>query len=240
MCTVLLRFDPDARFPVLLAAVRDEYLARPWQPPAEHWPGRWGGRDSAAGGTWLAVDPAEHSVSALLNGFPPRSGPGDRPTRGTLALDGLPEDVSAFDAFHLVRAGAAAVTVDTWDGETLTHRTLEPGDHVIVNQGVDVNDFAPLRAATTPAPHPGPALSTAAAWGDWVPMLAGGSFTGVAPRSLLVHHEVDGLVYGSGSATLVALGRDTVRYDFAAPPGPSAAWTEISLSDAAQSRAARS
>ncbi|MFD0584066.1 NRDE family protein [Dactylosporangium darangshiense] len=70
MCTVLLRFDPDATWPVLIAAVRDEYLARPWEPPAEHWPGRFGGRDSTAGGTWLAVDPARPSATALLNGFP--------------------------------------------------------------------------------------------------------------------------------------------------------------------------
>jgi hypothetical protein len=227
MCTVLLRFDPAAAWPVLLAAVRDEYLARPWEPPAEHWPGRWGGRDSTGGGTWLAVDPATPAVTALLNGFPQLPPLGDRPTRGTLPLGPLPPDFSGFDAFHLVRATPAEVTVLSWDGTDLTELALPPGDHVIVNQGVDVNDFAPLHAAGTPALRPG--APTEEAWGDWVRLLAGGTFTGVAPRPLIVHRELDGLEYGSGSASLVALGRGATRYDFATAPGPAAAWHEVPL-----------
>ncbi|HJR26692.1 MAG TPA: NRDE family protein, partial [Acidimicrobiales bacterium] len=62
MCTVLLRVDPGSPWPVLLGAIRDEFVDRPWDPPARHWSGPWaglvGGRDAKAGGTWLAVDPA--------------------------------------------------------------------------------------------------------------------------------------------------------------------------------------
>jgi hypothetical protein len=230
MCTVLLRFDPDASWPVLLAAVRDEYLARPWEPPAEHWPGRFGGRDSTAGGTWLAVDPARPSVTALLNGFPPLPPAGDRPTRGSLPLAPFPPDddvLRAFDAFHLVRAEPTEVSLTSWDGTTVTHRLLPPGDHVIVNQGADVNDFAPLHAAASPDPKPG--LPPASAWADWIALLSGGDFTGAAARPLLLRKEVDGLLYGSGSACLVAIGEAGVRYDFTANPGPEADWAEIQL-----------
>lgn len=230
MCTVLLRFDPDATWPVLLAAVRDEYLARPWEPPAEHWPGRFGGRDATAGGTWLAVDPARPSVTAVLNGFPHLPPAGDRPTRGSLPLAPHPPDddvLRAFDAFHLVRAEPTEVAVTSWDGTAVSHRLLEPGYHVIVNQGVDVNDFAPLRAAAGPDPKPG--LPPAEAWGDWIALLSGGEFTGAARRSLLVRREVEGLQYGSGSAALVAIGEPGVRYDFTANPGPDALWGEVTL-----------
>ncbi|GAA2363263.1 NRDE family protein [Dactylosporangium salmoneum] len=230
MCTVLLRFDPDATWPVLLAAVRDEYLGRPWEPPAEHWPGRFGGRDGTAGGTWLAVDPARPSVTALLNGSPPLPPAGDRPTRGSLPLAPNPpgdEVLRAFDAFHLVRADPTEVSVTSWDGTTVTHRLLAPGDHVIVNQGIDVNDFAPLRAAVSPDPKPG--LLPAAAWGDWIALLSGGEFTGAAERPLLVRKEFDGLLYGSGSASLVAIGEPGVRYDFTGNPGPEAHWFEVPL-----------
>ena len=71
------------------------------------------------------------------------------------------------------------------------------------------------------------------------PLLAGGTFTGVAPRPLLVHREVDGLEYGSGSASLVALGHDTARYDFATTPGPNATWHDIPLPGRPSSSAGR-
>ena len=62
MCTVLLRLTPGGVHPVLLGAVRDEFVERSWDPPARHWDGAAahlvGGRDLVAGGTWLAVDPA--------------------------------------------------------------------------------------------------------------------------------------------------------------------------------------
>lgn len=79
MCTVLLRLDPAADWPLLLAAVRDEVTDRPWEPPGEYWPqeapGLVGGRDRLAGGTWLAVrggaparagDPVRGDVSGTV------------------------------------------------------------------------------------------------------------------------------------------------------------------------------
>ena len=39
MCTVLLRLSPGVALPVLLGAVRDEFVERPWDPPARHWNG---------------------------------------------------------------------------------------------------------------------------------------------------------------------------------------------------------
>jgi hypothetical protein len=104
VCTVLLRFSPGARWPLLLAAVRDEFTDRSWDPPAAYWPAEpsvWGGRDRTAGGTWLAVDRDRPAVAALLNGIrrdPPADGV-PRPTRGSLALAALrsPEDSGAGD-----------------------------------------------------------------------------------------------------------------------------------------------
>jgi uncharacterized protein with NRDE domain len=89
VCTVLLRLAPDQRWPLLLAAVRDEFLERAWDPPGRHWPASApdliGGRDRSGHGTWLAVRPTRPAVSALLNGvrLPPPDF-GARPTRGGL------------------------------------------------------------------------------------------------------------------------------------------------------------
>lgn len=228
MCTVLLRFDPNAAWPVLFAAVRDEFIERPWDPPAAHWPDRpglIGGRDREAGGTWLAVNPGERSVTAVLNGRPPLE-VHDPLTRGTLPLDGMPDpaDLPRYNAFHLVRATPAQVDVWTWDG-AVTHRSLAPGDHVIVNQGVDVNDLAALHATPGADPRPGP--KSREAWGEWVDLLGGGTFTGVEPRQLIMRLTVDGRTYGSGSASLVALSEGALRFDFTSNPGADAQWAEI-------------
>ena len=40
MCSVVIDYRPDAAWPVILAANRDEMLARPWDPPGRHWPDR--------------------------------------------------------------------------------------------------------------------------------------------------------------------------------------------------------
>jgi hypothetical protein len=63
MCSIILRVSPTG---VEIAANRDEMIDRPWDAPAEHWPGIIGGRDRLAGGTWLGLN--RHGVvAALLN-----------------------------------------------------------------------------------------------------------------------------------------------------------------------------
>ena len=239
MCTVLLRFEPGAPWPLLLAAVRDEFAERAWDPPARHWDGPAarliGGRDRTAGGTWLAVDPDGPAVAAILNGVrlpPPVGGP--RPSRGALPLRVLDEDLdfSGYDGLHLVRATPTAVDVWSWDGATLITTRLQPGDHILVNEGVNaasdplVPHFRPLLAAAR-SPDPRPGLPTSDAWGDWLGVLGGDGLPPTDPRALLVQVEFEGRVYGSTSASLVALGQTGVRYDFCPDPLGGTGWMEI-------------
>jgi hypothetical protein len=241
MCTVLLRYAPGARWPVLLAAVRDEFVGRAWDPPAAHWGGRLlGGRDRVAGGTWLAVDPAAPALAAVLNGtrLPPPAA-GERPSRGGLPLAALGrgavpdrDQVGGYDGFHLVRAAPAGVTVRSWDGLDLREVSLEPGDHVIVNRGPDAPDdpvvahFGPLLAAT-PDPDPTGDKSTVDAWGDWVTLAAGDGLDPGTPGALLVRRVYAGRSYGSTSVSLVALSPDAVRYDFTGSPWERDAWQPV-------------
>lgn len=243
MCTLLLRFEPGARWPLLAGAVRDEFTERSWDPPGHHWDGRWahlvGGRDHTAGGTWLAVDPARRAMAALLNGVrrPPMPDGATRPTRGTLALEALvtggpaPEAVIDHDGFHLVLATTSSLEMWSWDGEELRHRPLEPGDHILVNGGADTDDplvphFAPLVAALS-APDPTPGGPAADAWGPWLDLMAGGGLDPGDERALIVRRVIEGRTYGSTSATLVALSDDAVRYDFTADPRDPATWHEV-------------
>lgn len=232
MCTVLLRLDPDGEWPLLLGAIRDEFVERAWDPPALHWDGPFadliGGRDQRAGGTWLAVDPSARAVAALLNAGK-REDPEDdvpRPTRGNLALriltdQGLPDDTSGYDRFHLLRATLDAAELWSWDGEQLTHSVLEPGDHIIVNVGLDP-DEDPL------VPHFAPLLAKVPSeLGAWRGLMAGDSLDPGDERALVVRKEIDGHLYGTTSGSLVALSPSALRYEFTATPADPASWYEV-------------
>lgn len=243
---MLLRSDPSARWPLLVGAIRDEFIGRAWDGPDRHWPERWatfvGGRDRVAGGTWLAVDPSPDrpAVAALLNGrprdkdLPPAERP-LRPTRGDLALrvltgEPLPRgsDLAPYDRFHLLLATAERQELWTWDAEALAHQVLAPGDHIVVNAGLDtdadplVPHFAPLLAAV-----PDPDLD-AGDWGGWTALLAGDGLAGDDERALVVRKEIEGRAYGSTSGALVAVAADgRVRYDFSAAPGDAGTWVPV-------------
>jgi uncharacterized protein with NRDE domain len=245
VCTVLLWSDPAGPWPLVLGAIRDEFVGRAWDGPAFHWPEPWdgfvGGRDRVAGGTWLAVDPSPErpAVAALLNGLPRDPGPERpvRPTRGELALRALAGDLlpsgaglEAYDRFHLLVASARSQELWTWDGEALAHHDLAPGPHLIVNAGLDaetdplVPHFAPLLAAVAPAeldaPSPG--------WGGWPDLLVGEGLPGDDERALIVAKEIEGRAYGSTSGALVAIAADgRVRYDFTPTPADPASWSRV-------------
>lgn len=248
MCTVLLRFAPGSDRPVLLGAVRDEFADRPWDPPGTHWDGPRralvGGRDRTAGGTWLAVDPSSDrpAIAALLNGvrrppLPDRT----RPTRGTLALDALAtgrtpdhHDLTDYDGFHLLVATSTSAQVWSWNAEALHHRSLAPGDHIVVNLGVDAADdplvphFAPL-LHVLPDPLLTNGADSRAAWEPWTDLLDGDGLDPSDPRALVVRREIDGRTYRSTSATLIALADAGVRYEFSTEPSDPFAWRRVPL-----------
>jgi len=63
MCLVALAVDENRRFPLVIAANRDEFFDRPaarlgWWTPDEGGPEILGGRDLSAGGTWLGLTAA--------------------------------------------------------------------------------------------------------------------------------------------------------------------------------------
>ncbi|MEM6647527.1 MAG: NRDE family protein [Bacteroidota bacterium] len=88
MCLILWRSQPDAEYPLVLMANRDEFYQRPTQ-PAAWWadaPSVYGGRDLVAGGTWLAMA-ANRRWAALTNIREPARFDPAAPSRGTLISD---------------------------------------------------------------------------------------------------------------------------------------------------------
>jgi hypothetical protein len=105
MCTVVLLRRPQAPWPLLLAANRDELRSRPWRAPARHWPDRpevVAGIDVQAGGSWLGVND-DGVVAAVLNRVGSLGPAAGKRSRGELVLEALD---------HADAAAAAAALVD--------------------------------------------------------------------------------------------------------------------------------
>lgn len=150
MCTILLawRLHPDA--PIVLAANRDEFLARPSLPPhvLRQSPLIAGGQDALAGGTWLAVR-GDGTLAAVTNR---RAGERDpsRRSRGELplALLDAPDDNAASTRLHALRAAdynpfnalyvsPTCALVAQAHGASLDVRQLDPGLHVLTVYDLD-------------------------------------------------------------------------------------------------------
>jgi Transport and Golgi organisation 2 len=191
MCTVVILRRPGHRWPLILAANRDEMADRPWRPPGRHWPDRpevIAGKDELAGGTWLGLN--DHGmVAAALNR---RRSLGPDPTlrsRGELPLEALDHadavdaaaalgdlDAHAYRAFNMIAA-------DNRDAYWIKGLGADAGSRVQVAEipeGVsmltsgELNDRSSERIARylprfEAAPPPDPDRDD---WAAWIALLA--------------------------------------------------------------------
>lgn len=87
MCVLAMWLGVDPKAPLIVAANRDESLARPSAPPAEVEPGVIAGRDLESGGTWLGVN--RHGLFVAVTNRRTPARPPDARSRGLLALEAL-------------------------------------------------------------------------------------------------------------------------------------------------------
>ena len=107
MCLIVFAWRPEHSTPLLLAANRDEFYARPTLPLAawEEAPGVLAGRDLEAGGTWLGLGP-EGRFAALTNIRDPGQ-PLGRRSRGDLVAQFLTSGMPMDDYLREVRGRSA-------------------------------------------------------------------------------------------------------------------------------------
>ena len=99
MCLLALALDDSRRFPLVLAANRDEFFARPasrlaWWSPGGQAPDILSGRDLSAGGTWLGLTAAGR-LAMLTNVRRPFPAEPDAPSRGLIVPQWLRGDLPA-------------------------------------------------------------------------------------------------------------------------------------------------
>lgn len=151
MCTLALYCGADPQVPLLVAANRDEFLARPTAPPRVISLEPWvvAGQDLEAGGTWLGIN--EHGmVVAVLNRRSPTAPDPRRRSRGLLCLQALQrrdlsgveellrgEGGGGYNPFTLVAATVAGGLIATTGVPGMKIRNLAPGMRVITNLDID-------------------------------------------------------------------------------------------------------
>ena len=149
MCLIFVAWRAHPDYPLVVAANRDEFFARPaaeagWWPDA---PSVFAGRDLEAGGTWLGLD-RDGRFAGLTNFRDPQRNRDGTPSRGALVADFLRGRESTAEAlarlqFEGPRYNAFNLLVS--DGDSLgiyesasgSARLLEPGLHALSNHLLD-------------------------------------------------------------------------------------------------------
>jgi len=228
MCTLILLDRVAPQIPVIAAANRDEFFARPAAPPT-HFAASAGRpafvapQDLDAGGTWMGVN--ADGVFVGLTNRPVASKPSSARSRGLLVLDALAQRSAAavveeaqrqrgerYAPFNLLATDGR----ETWlirrteDGRQ-TERALEPGIHVICNRDADDPGSGKVRRIEGLLAD----VDVRTAPADLVPMLfrvLGAHPVGSNPLENPCVHTAE---YGTRSSSVLLLGPSQSAYWYA-------------------------
>ena len=161
MCLIVFAWKQSADTPLLLAANRDEFYARPalaaaWWEEAPH---VYAGKDLEAGGTWMGINKQGRfaAVTNIRNGEAKKIG---APSRGKIVADFLCDNISPssylqtltaeakdYAGFNLILGDANDIY---WfsNAEQLTAQRLQPGVYGLSNASLDTPWPKVLKAKT--------------------------------------------------------------------------------------------
>lgn len=248
MCTILFLHRVHPEFPLVVAANRDEYYARPSSAPRllRRSPRAVGGVDLRGGGTWMGAN--EHGiVVGLTNQRTWRDPDPDARSRGEVVARalGAPStgaigemlgalDPSRYNAFNLLfgDAGSLFVAYARPDARSIEILPAPEGVHVLPNDRIGAPGFPKAERARSLAepiaetPWPLLRAGLAVLLGDHerppIGEVAEPPPGAVLDRRAVWHNEqicTHGDVYGTRSATLVAVRVGGVaHYDYADGP----------------------
>ena len=137
MCLIIVGWQVHPDFPLVVAANRDEYFARPTAPAARwvDFPQVMAGRDLEAGGTWLGV--TDNGRFAAVTNVREPGMPAGRCSRGDLTKEFLTSGISAEHyARQIDGASFSGFNLLVSDGSDLYYRTNRHGDIEPLKPGI--------------------------------------------------------------------------------------------------------
>jgi uncharacterized protein with NRDE domain len=137
MCLVVMAYKVHPKYPLIVAANRDEFLDRPTV-PLHFWndaPHILAGRDQRAGGTWMGLT-NRGRFAALTNYRDLRRPDVEGPSRGALVQHALEQDIDMIDTSRYAGLNLVHGHYDDLvyhSNITGAHTALEPGIHGLSN-----------------------------------------------------------------------------------------------------------
>ncbi|MBF0095009.1 MAG: NRDE family protein [Alphaproteobacteria bacterium] len=222
MCSIVILARPGHPWPVLIGANRDEMAARPWRPPARHWPDRAdvvAGLDELAGGSWLGAN--DHGVvAAILNRHGTLGPAAGKRSRGELVLEALDHadaadaagamgdlDPAAYRPFNMMitdnRDAFWISCREESDPRPIRVVRVPPGLSMLTAFDLDdgrdprIRGYLPrFRAAPVPEPDRDD-------WASWRALLGSRGSDGPGPEGAMCFLTDSG--FGTSSSSLIAL-----------------------------------
>lgn len=149
MCLIAFAWQAHADFPLIVAANRDEYHARPTA-PSTWWsesPDVLAGRDLRSGGSWMGIS-RQGRFAALTNFRGPELAPANAPSRGKLVIDylrgeaaphsyaqSLEAQAGAYNGFNLLAGNLGELVY--FGNRQAAPRVLAPGTYGLSNAWLD-------------------------------------------------------------------------------------------------------
>ena len=176
----------------------------------------WDGRRATLEG----LDPATHLVTNAGHLYPPQPGQGaEQPPAGPQP----PADPQApADPQPPADPHAPADPQPPADPQAPADSQAPPDPRA------KADHFGPKFAAHRPSADPAATIKDA--WGDWLTLAEGDGLSDTDAAAIVVRRELpDDRVWGTTSVSLVALGRDGLRYDFQPVPADATTWYTVDL-----------
>lgn len=151
VCLILIAFRVDQKYPLLVAANRDEYFARPTS-AAHYWsdhPNIFGGRDLQELGTWMGVTTTGR-FAAVANWSRNNERASDYRSRGELVRDFLLTEIMSLEYVRSIPfseyRGCNLIVYDGvdlafWSNHENFFTEFNSGYHVITNANLDNNSL---------------------------------------------------------------------------------------------------